>query len=512
MSRRARRGARLVALIAVGRRVTLCVADGNGDDGRANGSRECLDRPAPGAPRTHRGGGRPRRAVRLRRRRLRARSGGTTAAVERYDIDRNRWRRVRSMPVGLNHPAAAAYRGDVYVLGGYTGRGDLRGEVSSLYRYDPERNRWSRLPNAPTKRAALAVGVIGGKLYAAGGANAADGALKTLEIYDFKRRRWSRGPDMAVAREHLAGAVAGGAFYVLAGRAAGQGNFKVAERYLPRAGALGAPARHAQAARRDRGGGRRPARGRVRRRGGGGHDRGGRDVRPGDPPLEPACRTCARRATASAACRRGPPGLRDRGRADARASTSRTRSRRSTSARADRRRPPGSGARAAARCRCRASSISARWPPMSVFACKQPRGHRRGRPSGRPSAPPRAAPSFTYQAVNLPSSGFPATRSRPSRSPGRRTPCSTSRRGRTRSRARRRTPACWPSMLSAAYLPWLKATSQCSIRRRRPCTTLSYSAMSPAAKMPGALVSRYRSVSTPLSVSIPACSARWMSG
>ena len=58
------------------------------------------------------------------------RSGATTAAVERYDIVRDRWRRVRSMPVGLNHPAAAAYRGNVYVLGGYTGRGDLRGEVS----------------------------------------------------------------------------------------------------------------------------------------------------------------------------------------------------------------------------------------------------------------------------------------------------------------------------------------------------------------------------------------------
>jgi N-acetylneuraminic acid mutarotase len=79
--------------------------------------------------------------------------------------------------------------------------------------------------------------VIGDKLYAAGGANAASGALKTLEIYSFKRRRWARGPDMATAREHLAGAVAGrvggGAFYVLAGRAAGRGNFRVAERYLP---------------------------------------------------------------------------------------------------------------------------------------------------------------------------------------------------------------------------------------------------------------------------------------
>ena len=32
------------------------------------------------------------------------RSGGTTAAVERYDIGRDRWRRVRSMPVGAQPP------------------------------------------------------------------------------------------------------------------------------------------------------------------------------------------------------------------------------------------------------------------------------------------------------------------------------------------------------------------------------------------------------------------------
>jgi N-acetylneuraminic acid mutarotase len=160
------------------------------------------------------------------------RTKATTAAVERYDIVRDRWRRLPSMPVGLNHPAATAYDGDVYVLGGFASSGALEGEVPTLYRYDPQRDRWSQLPSAPTRRAALAVGVIGGKLYAAGGASSGR-PLKTLEIYDFKRRRWSRGPDMAVAREHLAGAVAGGAFYVLAGRAAGLGNFAVAERYIP---------------------------------------------------------------------------------------------------------------------------------------------------------------------------------------------------------------------------------------------------------------------------------------
>jgi N-acetylneuraminic acid mutarotase len=234
-SRRVLLAAAVALLAGIAVTVALTVsAGGNGDDARtARADAWIALRPAT-LERTEVAAARVRRFIYVVGG-FEARKQGTTAAVERYDIERNRWRRVRSMPVGLNHPAAAAYRGDVYVLGGYTGRGSLAGEVASLYRYDPERNRWSRLPGAPTKRAALAVGVIGNKLYAAGGANAANRALKTLEIYDFKRGRWTRGPDMETAREHLAGAVAGRppAFYVLAGRAAGRGNFSIAERYLP---------------------------------------------------------------------------------------------------------------------------------------------------------------------------------------------------------------------------------------------------------------------------------------
>ena len=68
-----------------------------------------------------------------------AERGATTAAVERYDIERNSWRRSRSMPLALDHPAAVAYRGRVYVLGGYRGPG-LSNDVATLLRYDPRRN------------------------------------------------------------------------------------------------------------------------------------------------------------------------------------------------------------------------------------------------------------------------------------------------------------------------------------------------------------------------------------
>ena len=158
--------------------------------------------------------------------------GATSAMVERYDLRLDRWTRVAPIPIAVNHAVAVAYRGDLHVLGGYTARDGLAQETAALQRYDPGSDRWTRLADAPTARAAHAAGVIGGRMYAAGGARAGR-ALTRLEIYDFARDRWSSGPSMRVAREHLAATVHRGALYVLAGRAAGRGNFAVAERYVP---------------------------------------------------------------------------------------------------------------------------------------------------------------------------------------------------------------------------------------------------------------------------------------
>ena len=158
--------------------------------------------------------------------------GRTTDAVERYSIRRRSWRRVRPMPVALNHAVAVAYRGRLYVSGGYRAEAGLSEPSRVLLRYDPAANRWRRLPPAPTPRAAHAAAVIRGRLYVAGGANDS-GSLRSLEVYDFARRRWRRGPDFpGPARNHTTGVATGGRFYVLAGRDAS--NLAAAERYNPR--------------------------------------------------------------------------------------------------------------------------------------------------------------------------------------------------------------------------------------------------------------------------------------
>ncbi len=138
------------------------------------------------------------------------------------------------MPDALNHPVAVAYRGRLYVSGGYAGESTLSLPSRALLRYDPGRRRWKRLAPAPTPRAAHAAAAIDGRLYVAGGANDS-GSLRSLEIYDIARNRWRSGPDFrGPARNHTTGVASGGLFYVLAGRDAR--NYTSVDRYDPRRG------------------------------------------------------------------------------------------------------------------------------------------------------------------------------------------------------------------------------------------------------------------------------------
>ena len=192
-------------------------------------------------------------------------SGATSAATERYDIERDRWRRVADMPVALNHAAAVAYRGRVYVLGGYSSATGLSQEVATLYRYDPGRDRWRRLPSAPTARAALAAGVIRGRLYAAGGAAGRRGCEDARDLRlrapPLARRAGHGDRARAPRRRRRARPL------LRARGAVGGDQLRRRRGVRPARAPLAQRARHAQGARRDRrrDGARRPDRGGGRR-------------------------------------------------------------------------------------------------------------------------------------------------------------------------------------------------------------------------------------------------------
>ena len=104
--------------------------------------------------------------------------------------------------------------GKFYLAGG----GDDFGSVPEVEVYDPVANNWTF--KAPMRTAVMgsASAVIGGKLYAAGGADPGFPRFATLQVYDPSTNSWATRAPMPVARAYAAGAAANGWFYVLGGQ------------------------------------------------------------------------------------------------------------------------------------------------------------------------------------------------------------------------------------------------------------------------------------------------------
>jgi Kelch motif len=162
----------------------------------------------------------------------------TTDQVTRYDIPTGTWSQVAPLPIAVNHPAVAVgagrCAGQLYVYGGYTGNGDLAGEVDALQRFDPRTDTWTQLPGSGVARAAATLAPVGCSLYAIGGASSGT-PQRLVQIYDIRRGAWRAGPSMGVAREHLASVAIGRRILALGGRAAA-GNLDVVEELNIRTG------------------------------------------------------------------------------------------------------------------------------------------------------------------------------------------------------------------------------------------------------------------------------------
>jgi N-acetylneuraminic acid mutarotase len=136
--------------------------------------------------------------------------GATVATVEVYDASAGTWTTLAPMPVALNHPAAAAHSGKVYVFGGDSPQ---RTENVTL-EFDPPSNTWAMRARMPTARNAAVAIPFGERLYVIGGLPGGADA----EAYHPASDTWTRLQPMPTPRNHLAGGVASGRLYVVGGR------------------------------------------------------------------------------------------------------------------------------------------------------------------------------------------------------------------------------------------------------------------------------------------------------
>lgn len=147
--------------------------------------------------------------------------GGQLATVEIYDTKKNEWiTSAEPLPQAIDHSAAVAYNGKIYVVGGY-----LEGKVPTdkLFIYDPKKDEWVEGKPLPSPRGALTAEFINGTLYAVGGLNSSEIPVNTNEAYDPETNTWTTKAPMPTARQHLASAVIDGKLFAMGGRILGNG-------------------------------------------------------------------------------------------------------------------------------------------------------------------------------------------------------------------------------------------------------------------------------------------------
>jgi len=126
------------------------------------------------------------------------------------------WQDAQNLPGAVMDNVADAYDGKIYAGYGDTGLtfGDIPG---NLYVLDPASDSWTQLPSPADGREAPGHGIIGGKLYVAGGWEG-DGTLDSkLEIYDLAAGTWTTGASDPAPYAGAGSAVLDGKLYLVGG-------------------------------------------------------------------------------------------------------------------------------------------------------------------------------------------------------------------------------------------------------------------------------------------------------
>jgi N-acetylneuraminic acid mutarotase len=164
-------------------------------------------------------------------------SGGLTRTLYVYNTSTNSWSSRAAMPAYGACGGSAVIAARVYVFSGCT-RSSTGAQVDAglLHRYNPTTNTWTTLKAAPVTHFRPVVAAIGGKLYVAGGNNAAGTAMRRVDMYDPLTNTWSTRASMPTPRVNAGAAFIGGRWYVLGGKN-GAAYLNTVEAYDPAANA-----------------------------------------------------------------------------------------------------------------------------------------------------------------------------------------------------------------------------------------------------------------------------------
>ena len=113
--------------------------------------------------------------------------------------------------------AVGVINGILYAVGGDDCYPDIACPTDQVEAYDPVTNTWTTKTPMPTGRGEVASGVINGILYVIGGISANGYLLDTVEAYNPATDSWATKTSMPKERAFLAAGVIGGILYAVGG-------------------------------------------------------------------------------------------------------------------------------------------------------------------------------------------------------------------------------------------------------------------------------------------------------
>jgi N-acetylneuraminic acid mutarotase len=148
--------------------------------------------------------------------------GRKKQTVDVYSPKTNEWKQVAGVPMEMHHFQAVEYKGEIYVLGAFTGDYPHETPISHIYIYNPKQDAWRKGAEIPQdrRRGAAGVALYKDKIYLVSGITDGhwDGHVAWLDEYDPKTGTWKKLPDMPHPRDHFQAAIVGDQLLVAGGR------------------------------------------------------------------------------------------------------------------------------------------------------------------------------------------------------------------------------------------------------------------------------------------------------
>ena len=143
-------------------------------------------------------------------------------AVESFDLKTKRWTKLAETPIEMHHFQAVTYKDEVWILGAFTGRYPHETPIPNIYIFNPEKNEWRVGPEIPAdrRRGAAGVFVYKDKIYVVCGIQDGhwDGHVAWLDEYDPGKNIWKKLSDAPHVRDHVQAVVIDDRIYLAGGR------------------------------------------------------------------------------------------------------------------------------------------------------------------------------------------------------------------------------------------------------------------------------------------------------